>query len=611
MKTKIQLIINIIIISIISINCYGQKSLKKSNLEKLNLKQIESQKFNKEKRDKESNNIIRAKYNENFVDTKHNDPKDIALSYLKEKSAEFGLSENLENVEIKKISRTPGGKYVYFEQQVDNIPVYSTTSLIALNKGDTITYMLNNFRDLKRYKDYSNKAKITESDAIDVAKNYLNIQGKVISNPKSKLIFFESNDIGLELAWQINIVSMAPLGDWLVVINAINKRIIHVKNRALNHNGSGMVYLPNPVTTGETEYGGNYVDNNDANNATLANERVSVTLRDITYDNSNNTYKLEGPYCVLEDIETPNDEFPELANPNGFNFTRDQQEFEAVMVYYHIDLASRRVESLGYNVADLKTFSSDPHGLDGDDNSHYIPSLNYIAFGEGGVDDAEDADVIWHEYAHAFQENLGAGDMIYEGESMAVQEGSSDYWAVSYKRSLSSYHWNYVFNWDGYNEFWEGRNADIYWVYPDDYPPSYLGEHVAGQIWSSALMDIWDDLGRDITDRLFLETHFLWGTSPSMVDAAEAFMQADWQLYNGSHICTILQHFNARGLSSLDINLVNKTISQDLTVTDCGGNINVQNVEVNNNSKLTINATNNVNIIGDFEIELGSELEIP
>lgn len=145
MKTKIQLTICLIVISLITINSFGQKTKERNKLEKLNLKQTVSQKSDMEKRDKETN-IVRALYNENFVDSIHSSPDSIALSYLKVKNAEFGLSESLENVKIKKISSTPGGKYVYFEQHIENIPVYSTISLIALNKGDTITYVLNNFR---------------------------------------------------------------------------------------------------------------------------------------------------------------------------------------------------------------------------------------------------------------------------------------------------------------------------------------------------------------------------------------------------------------------------------------------------------------------------------
>ena len=40
-----------------------------------------------------------------------------------------------------------------------------------------------------------------------------------------------------------------------------------------------------------------------------------------------------------------------------------------------------------------------------DDNSFYSPATRKIKYGSGGVDDAEDADVILHEYGHAIQDD--------------------------------------------------------------------------------------------------------------------------------------------------------------------------------------------------------------
>ena len=66
----------------------------------------------------------------------------------------------------------------------------------------------------------------------------------------------------------------------------------------------------------------------------------------------------------------------------------------------------------------------------GGDNSFYIPRIDRIVFGKGGVDDAEDAEVIWHEYGHAIQDaqvpGFGASD-----EAGSIGEGFGDYWAVT------------------------------------------------------------------------------------------------------------------------------------------------------------------------------------
>jgi subtilisin family serine protease len=53
---------------------------------------------------------------------------------------------------------------------------------------------------------------------------------------------------------------------------------------------------------------------------------------------------------------------------------------------------------------------------------------------------------------------------------------------------------------------------------------------------------------------------------------------------------------------------VNQTVTTNTTIEDC--NVFVQNVEVINNSKLTIEAENEVIIEGEFDVEMGSELDV-
>ena len=54
---------------------------------------------------------------------------------------------------------------------------------------------------------------------------------------------------------------------------------------------------------------------------------------------------------------------------------------------------------------------------------------NELRFGKGGVDDAEDAEVILHEYGHAihFSQNFS----FASEEAGAISEGFGDYWAVT------------------------------------------------------------------------------------------------------------------------------------------------------------------------------------
>ena len=466
--------------------------------------------------------------------------EEIARAYLSDNSKRFGLDATRDELRTFAVKKSNGGTSVMFDQLHQGIPVYNSRTVITLNRQQVITFAASNLQRINTA--LSTKRNVTQQQALNSARRYLQVSGKALGVETAKLNFFESATAGYRLAWKVSMPVEQPLGDWRLFIDALDGSVLHAENRAMHVNGRGLVWNPDPLTTAGVTYGGAYVDNNDLDSNALNDERISVVLQDITF--ADGVYKLEGPYAVLSDMESPSDTFPELADSAGFNFTRNQQDFEAVMAYYHIDLSTRHlILDLGYDDPDQRNFKVDPHGLSGDDNSHYMSSSNYVAFGEGGVDDAEDADVLWHEHAHSFQTNL-AGDMSYTGETMSLQEGSSDYWAASYSRATNDYNWGYVFSWDGHNEFWNGRRCDLDWVYPDD----YVSGHDGGQIWSSALMDIWTQVGREVTDKDFIETHYIWGTSPGLQDAAAAYIQADQNVYGGIHKSIIIDAFDAHGL---------------------------------------------------------------
>jgi len=72
---------------------------------------------------------------------------------------------------------------------------------------------------------------------------------------------------------------------------------------------------------------------------------------------------------------------------------------------------------------------------------------------------------------------------------------------------------------------------------------------------------------------------------------------------------------NSTGVSTLDgcgkvYNFFNQTVATNTTITNKCGDINVQNVKVQNGAKLTLDASGKVNIISDFKVDLGSSFEI-
>ena len=79
-----------------------------------------------------------------------------------------------------------------------------------------------------------------------------------------------------------------------------------------------------------------------------------------------------------------------------------------------------------------------------------------------------------------------------------------------------------------------------------------------------------------------------------------------WEIYNLMGDPSLTVKFAPDCAS---IYFTNQTVTTDTTVVSCG-DIYVRNVTVTNGAKLTLDAAGEVNIISDFEVKLGSELEI-
>ena len=112
-----------------------------------------------------------------------------------------------------------------------------------------------------------------------------------------------------------------------------------------------------------------------------------------------------------------------------FNYKRHAEGFEQVQAYYDITQAQLYLRSLGFTDVNAEAQKVETNTIP-DDNSFYDPSVDMITFGRGGVDDAEDQEVVWHELGHAIQDDQVPGFGESE-EGGAIGEAFGDYWAVT------------------------------------------------------------------------------------------------------------------------------------------------------------------------------------
>lgn len=309
------------------------------------------------------------------------------------------------------------------------------------------------------------------------------------------------------------------------------------------------VFNPDPLTTANQSYGAPYADANDVDILQLNAERMQVNAM---AEFENDTFFLRNDFVRIRDFSLP-DVAPITSTTPEFNFTRAESGFEDANAFYHITYFQNYMRSLGFTDLVNYQIDVDPHALAGADNSNFNAGFNppQLKFGEGGVDDAEDMDVIIHEYGHAITHSA-APNTNTGTERKALDEAIGDYFASSYSRFLSPNRWSDVFTWDGHNEYWPGRSS----VSTDHYPEDLNNNlYTDADIWSATLMQIWGDIGREATDAIMLQTCYSLAQGMTMPQAAVLFLQADTLLFGGAHSDLIRQRMFDRGLIPWNVGL--------------------------------------------------------
>jgi hypothetical protein len=310
--------------------------------------------------------------------------------------------------------------------------------------------------------------------------------------------------------------------------------------------GTGRVFVPNPVQDLGDQ---SLTDQKDADYAALAPAYHTVALT-----------HLDGSGFLHGDWATIVGSTGNLAySPtNTFLYRRNQDEFEQVMAYYWITQAQEYIQSLGFGTGRaLPPINEEPQRLRinqyGVDNSFATEHKDEMRFGKGGVDDAEDAEVILHEYGHAI--HFAQGFQFSTEEAGAISEGFGDYWAVTVSEHVraalglpASPDPACVADWDSTSYTASAphclRRLDEDLTYPDD----LVGEvHADGEIWSRALWDIRSALGATKADTAILDGQFGFdgGTMPAL--ARDIVAAAD-ELYGGTVASQVHAVFEDRGI---------------------------------------------------------------
>ena len=469
---------------------------------------------------------------------------------LAELAPAFGFPADLSDLELVDEKHGLGSSRTLFRQTLNGLPVYDSSVSINQGADGSLQAAYSNYQPLTVG---SSIPELTSAESEMIARAEGGLDTTRLPTISELVWHSQFKGVG-RLAWKLVIYSEEPLGDFLTLVDAQTGKVLLQENRIAFDTGSGFVFDPNPIqTSGNTGLS----DNNDATSAALDAERSSVTL--LGLDSGVGT--LKGEFVDLVSLAGGKPNAPDADEPTRvYEYDRSNARFEQVVIYYSVDSIQRYFHSLGFDddvgIANgIRDFPTLAHAhWDNADQSFYSTGDNAIHFGDGGVDDGEDADIIAHEFGHAVQHDQnacwGGGDMG------AMGEGFGDYIAASFyaddgDAAYQATNAACVGDWDASSYSSASppclRRVDGTKTYPTDLVGSV---HADGEIWSAALWEIRSQLGGTTTDTLVLEHHFNVPCSATMTDAATELLQADVNLNGGANQSAIRQTFCDRGILS-------------------------------------------------------------
>ncbi len=475
-------------------------------------------------------------------------PEKIAAAILKKIAGDLKIRPDLSQLKFDKVKDSILGSHVLYQQYHAGKPISGAWIRVDIDKDGRVYNILSDLvpepaiaktrMAEARRPAATHRRQLAESEAnaraIEAAGAGPGDSVKVLL---TELVYYPRNGVPI-LTWKV-IVKTTPSSEsktpgpaeWKIYIDAETGEILEKQNLLRFVDGKGRVFDPNPVVT---------LNDTSLNDKSRIPDKayVEVVLRDLK-----KTGFLEGPFVTTKTTTKR----VKRANLD-FRFKRPDRAFKEVMAYFHIDRIQRHLQELGFkNVLNHPI----PVNIDGqsDDNSHYSPSEKDLTFGTGGVDDAEDAEIILHEYGHAIQDDQVPGFGAKE-EGGAMGEGFGDFLAASFFSDVKPKEMKMTLgNWDA--TAYSGdeppylRRLDSNKKYPKDLD----GEvHDDGEIWSACLWELRGLLGRQTTERLVIAHHFLLSRDSGFEDGANALMTADKNLDKGANEKAIRDVFVRRGI---------------------------------------------------------------
>ena len=500
-----------------------------------------------------------------------------AKTFLKDHAHALALRPDLSDLKAARVKHGISRTVTRFQQTFGKLPVLNAFISIQQRLSGRVTTVHNSYISDPVIEGSATPViarEAAEAIALDGIRQLSGVLSpELLAKTRAELSWLPVDGQSLKLVWVVKTQTHKPQGDFYTLIDAITGGQLLQENRIAFAEGTGMVYGPNPIqTSGILDLN----DNNDATSLVLNEQRIAVDLLGL----DTGTDLLKGEFVDVASFDNtldspcprPGGQCPDAKSASrNYVYTRNQPEFEQVNVYQAIDSVQRYLrDTLGFKdatsgKASIRNFATlaNAHWYTAD-NSFYRPSEDNgrgaLHFGDGGVDDAEDADIIVHEFGHAIQHNQN--DACFPGgtyepqrkEAPAIGEGFSDYLATSFfaEKGAPSHQAACFAEWDSRALPTKPscvRRVDGNKHYPEDLVGGK--PHADGEIWSAVLWGIRDELGGPTADQLVLEHHFNLdcpGGLLTMPQAALEMIDTDKLLFAGAHEDVLRAKFCDRGI---------------------------------------------------------------
>jgi hypothetical protein len=453
------------------------------------------------------------------------DARDAAEALVKSIAPKLWIDAS--DLHFDKVKKSILGTHVLYQQYRGDVPISGAWLRVDVSPAGRVFHLLNDLVPGPVLAQASDEVNIAAREADRRARAA--VEAKIRRVVKHEFVHYRVDGVP-EPCWKVIVRTERPVGSWKVYIDARDGSVVDRFDLVRRVVGKGRVFDPNPVSA--------------LNDPTLKPSFPipAQAYRDIDLNGLDGSGFLDGEFVSTR--RTTN----RTSSPaNDFTFGSGDRAFREVMAYFHIDRVRRHLGDLGFGDVLNHAVEVNVDALL-DDVSQYDPTTKSILFGSGGVPDAEDAEIIVHEYGHAIQDDQvpGFGE---SGEARAMGEGFGDFLSASFFADQKPVAMRpMIGTWDatGYPTPRDClRRVDGMKKYPKDIHNDIYDD---GEIWSACLWLMRTQLGRRVAEVLAIAHHHLLARDATFTEAAKAMLTTDKQFNGGANAAVIRKIFTDRGI---------------------------------------------------------------